>query len=216
MCGRSLAVRPGRERRRSEGRGLVHKGHQIEDRSRIGPPDWILRLTPRVVWRREICLLLALTDMPRGRRVRSASDPKRRFNSEPAEMRPNIPGAGAGPGAGDGGGVRPAVIVPLDRKAAGGFWDALDGGGGGPASSPGTPPGMAARASLAVLLRASPSCDPASSVATAPEGSWVGLKASMIALGRPGSRQAVFRFTLSILIPGGGGTELAAGRQERS
>src|SRR6476661_10999304 len=85
------------------------------------------------------------------------------LTQNPPNIRPNIPGAGAGPGAGDGG-VRPAVIVPLDRMAAGGFWDALDSGGSGPASSPGTPPGIGA--AWPYSSAASPSCDPASSAAT--------------------------------------------------
>ena len=48
------------------------------------------------------------------------------FTQNPPNIRPNIPGAGAGAGDGRVGGA--AVIVPLDRKAAGGFWDTLDGG----------------------------------------------------------------------------------------
>ena len=97
------------------------------------------------------------------------------------------------------------MIVPLDRETAGGFWDAGDGGGGEPASPLGTPPGIGGVGpAWPYSSAASPSCDPASSVATAPKGSWVGLKASMVALGSPAAAgRPVFRFTLSILIPGG-------------
>ena len=122
------------------------------------------------------------------------------FTQNPPKIRPNIPGAGAG--AGDGR-VGAAVMVPLDRKAAGGFWDTLDDGrpaflsrttsgigGGGPA--------------WPYSSAASPSGDPASSVATAPKGSWLGLNASMMALGSPGpAGNPVFRFTLTSLMSGG-------------
>ena len=91
------------------------------------------------------------------------------------------------------------MIVPLDRKATGGFWDTLDGGrpaflsrttpgigDGGPAwpnSSCGTPP---------------------VSIATAPKGSCVGLNASMMAFGSLApAGKPVFRFTRTSLIPGG-------------
>src|SRR6476619_2704863 len=126
------------------------------------------------------------------------------LTQNPPNIRPNMPGAGAGPGAGDGG-VRPAVIVPWDRKTAGGFWDALDSGGSGPASSPGTPPGIGGVGpAWPYSSAASPSGDPASSVATAPKGSWVSLKASIIALGSPGvAGKPVFRLTRTSLMPGG-------------
>src|SRR4029078_6299874 len=101
------------------------------------------------------------------------------LTQNPPNIRPN------GPRAGDGG-VRPAVIVPLDRKTAGGFLDAWGGGGGAPAPSPGTPPGIGGVGpAWPYSSAASPSCDPASSAATAPKGSCVGFKASMIALGSP-------------------------------
>src|SRR5262245_44258310 len=119
------------------------------------------------------------------------------LTQNPPNIRPNRPGAGDA-------GVRPAVMVPLDRKTAGGFWDTLGGGGGGPASPPTTPGIGSVGPDWPYSCAASPSGDPASSVATAPKGSWVGLKASMIALGSPGAAgRPVFRFTLSILIPGG-------------
>ena len=60
------------------------------------------------------------------------------FTQNPPNIRPNIPGAGAGAGDGRVGGT--AVIVPLDRKATGGFWATLD--GGGPAFLSRTTPGI--------------------------------------------------------------------------
>src|SRR6476620_6087672 len=50
ICGRSLAVRPGRECRRSEGRGLVHQGPGVRG-TKVGTPDGqgylqILSLSP--------------------------------------------------------------------------------------------------------------------------------------------------------------------------
>src|SRR5215471_2695227 len=110
-------------------------------------------------------------------------------------MRPNSPGAGDD-------GFGPPVMVPLDRKATGGFRDTVGGAGVGPASAAGTTPGIGGV--WPYSSAASPSEDPASSVATAPKGSWVGLNASMIALGSFGAEgRPVFRFTLTILISGG-------------
>ena len=50
ICGRSLAIRPGRERCRSEGRGLVHQGPRVRG-TKVGTPDGqgylqILSLSP--------------------------------------------------------------------------------------------------------------------------------------------------------------------------
>jgi len=118
------------------------------------------------------------------------------FTQNPPNMRPNIPGLGAGVGDGS---VGDAVPVPLDRKAAGGFRDTPD--GGRPAFPSRTTRGMG------VIGPAWPnsSCGTASvSVATAPKGSCVGLNASMIALGSLSpAGKPVFKLARTNLIPVG-------------